>query len=130
MITNKLYKIIGIECEHNDDFVRVRYYDERKKLKMSEEQQLINEWTELIEDDLGDEFSINLTLDDETIIITIYDKLEPELKVDTYKLIQSGFNFDAGYNIDEVMREIYSNLFYFYRKKLKGIIIPEKKGEK
>lgn len=97
---------------------------------MSEEQQLINEWTELIEDDLGDEFSINLTLDDETIIITIYDKLEPELKVDTYKLIQSGFNFDAGYNIDEVMREIYSNLFYFYRKKLKGIIIPEKKGEK
>ena len=35
-----------------------------------------------------------------------------------------------GYNIDEVMREIYSNLFYFYRKKLKGIIIPEKKGEK
>ena len=97
---------------------------------MSEEQQLINEWTELIEDDLGDEFSINLTLDDETIIITIYDKLEPELKVDTYKLIQSGFNFDAGYNIDEVMREIYSNLFYFYLKKLKGIIIPEKKGEK
>ena len=90
---------------------------------MSEEQQLINEWTELIEDDLGDEFSINLTLDDETIIITIYDKLEPELKVDTYKLIQSGFNFDAGYNIDEVMREIYSNLFYFYRK---GILLIKK----
>ena len=33
MITNKLYKIIGIECEHNDDFVRVRYYDPLMKLK-------------------------------------------------------------------------------------------------
>lgn len=102
----------------------------KEELNISEEQQLINEWTEEIEEDFGDEFSVDFWLDDATIIITIYDKLEPELKVDEFKLLASGFNYQAGDDIDYVLREIYQTLFHFYRKKLKGIIIPEKKGEK
>ena len=101
----------------------------KEELNISEEQQLINEWTEEIEEDFGDEFSVDFWLDDATIIITIYDKLEPGLKVDTFKLIQSGFNFEAGNNIDQVLREIYSTLFYFYRQKLKGILLKGDKNE-
>ena len=72
--------------------------------------------SKMISSELGNEFEVSTINSGETIIIIIYDKKNLETGQCNYE-----YEFELGDSINDILKEILADLFYYHRKELKRI---------
>lgn len=83
---------------------------------MSEVNREKNILSKIISDELGSEFEVSTINEGETIIIIIYDKNNLGTAQFNWE-----YEFELGDSINDILKEILADLFYYHRKELKRI---------